>query len=183
MPQPRLSKKTVAEMKRTLDQIRGFKPAGSKPPRALLTDWRAWFKATHASLWEGHPTSFRANMSGHTWETISYHEARKLSKAEWATIQRIIRQQNLVCSMRNACMGFNCGMTVYAEGVPVYPGVPVEPELLLDITAKHLPGEGYAVPFNEAFAILSAYTHTPENAARLARNGLETPRDKGYYDY
>lgn len=151
----------------------------SKPPRALLdTDWKAWLKATDLSLWQDHRDPYSHNyVQRQGWSS----ECRALSGREWETIKRLIRQHGLVCSMRNACFGFGCGMDVFAGGEPIYPGIPITPEPLIHLTQKHLPG-GKA-RFDDAWPHFVVFTHTDENAALLARNGLEAPLEKSHYEY
>jgi hypothetical protein len=83
--------------------------------------------------------------------------------------------------MENTRFGFGCGMTVYLGGEPVYPGVPITPDPLLHLTQAHLPGG--KLKFEAAWPHFVVFTHTEANAALLAQNGLEKPREKSHYEY
>lgn len=159
--------------------ISDLKPPHTRPPRTLLaTDWCGWLTATHESIWELHCDPLSHN---HIAREGWYSEVRALSGREWHEIQKLIRTHGLICEMRNACFGFGCGMTVYADGDPIYPGIPIEPKFLINLTQRHLPG-GKA-RFEDAWPEFVRYTHTADNTVLLARNGLPAPREKSHYEY
>ncbi len=152
--------------------LRGGHEVPPPPPLELLdTDWEAWLRATHDSLWEWHKETRKPS-----WGT----EGRVLTEPEWAAIERLIREHGLACEMHNACFGFGCGMAVYVEPPALYPGVPNTPERVLYVTQKHF---GPGVRFDAGWAIFVQFTHTAENAVRLQRLGLPAPQAKSYYEY
>lgn len=154
-------------------------------PDQEIVEWHAWLQALWGELWE---TKHGERWSGMTRVPTQFRvETRRMTEDEWAQVQALILEHGIPCSMRNANMGFGCGMTLFTEvGPALYPGVPPEePKPLLDITKSHLPlspGED-RVLFAEGFRRFSVYTHSDENTACLADNGLPEPKPQGHYDY
>lgn len=139
--------------------------------------WRAWLNALHEALYQRHmdPRTRRP------W----YDTLRRMTADEWLQLQHIIREHELICSMRNANMGFGCGMTIYEPGEPVYPGVPIKPTILCDVTKDHLPlpvGKD-RTSFDDGWEAFSPFTHNDDNTARLKAEGLPEPKGKSHYDY
>lgn len=142
-----------------------------------LVDWRAWLRALHEAM-------YVKRMDPRTRRPW-YDERRRMTAEEWVQLQHLIREHELICSMRNANMGFGCGMTIFEPGEAIYPGVPIKPVVLCDVTKAHLPlaaGQDRTT-FDEGWEAFSPFTHSEANVERLKANGLQEPRDKGYYDY
>jgi hypothetical protein len=164
--------------------LRGGPDGPPDPPPAFREgeDPAAWLDALWASLWQTHRNQFSHNpIERRGWKS----EHRRMTVEEWFTVQSLIKTQGYVCSARNACMGFGCGMTVYAEADPVYPGVPLDPKVLIDITQNHLPmGPGQdRIRFDDAWDVFSPFTHSDSNKAKLKANRLPEARSKGHYEY
>ena len=150
-----------------------------------MTEWQQWLHDLWGELWE---TKHGTRWTGTYQESYPYKvETRRMTQDEWAQVQVLIQEHGIPCCIRNANMGFGCGLTLYTEqGPPLYPGVPPEPpKPLLDITKSHLPLSpgNDRVLFDEAWRRFSIYTHNEENAARLVVNGLPEQKNKSHYEY
>lgn len=193
MDEPDLKAALDVEALRKALSGRDHTPATAPPPLdGWREDWQGWLKALHASVWETH-IQHNVRHGPQRWSS----EARRLTPEEWATLQEVLRTHKPICELHNACMGFGCGMAVYAEPPRVYPGADVRPEFLLDVTKDHLPltvcdlrepGERGAdcrdrTFFEDGWRAFSPFTHHPDNARLLAAYGFESPKSKGYYDY
>ena len=112
-------------------------------------------------------------------------KGRRLTFEEWGRIKHLIREHNLICIPRNACMGFGCAITIYEESEPICVGVPPMPRRLIDITRSHVPSVvDYPGPtFDEAWAEFSPFTHTDENKRRAKWERLPRIREKTHYEY
>jgi hypothetical protein len=165
----------------------------------VTNDTREWLKALHTSIWT---TRAGYRDVGRRREPCTYHEeARRLTVAEWARLEAVLRDEAPIVDFVNSGFGFGCAMRVYDDPVdPVYPGVPQEvPPVLLVVDKNHLPLEGRTeevssrgrlkvVPadrtyFEDGWTSFSPYTHDPANVARLVAVGLPAPKSKGHYEY
>ena len=147
----------------------------------MISDSLTWLEDLHDDLWEKreyYDVSYRRRKS--------MVETRRMTPYEWIKVQGLIKEHGLVCSMRNACMGFGCAMTVYQPHIPVYPGVSRDPVMLIDITQNHLPEEllkSDRRDFFDAFEIFSVYTHNERNVKMLKAEGLPPAESRDHYDY
>jgi hypothetical protein len=144
---------------------------------------RDWLEALSKSLWK----RIYFNPVPRVGPDSMLEEARHLTGDEWVKLQDIIQRNDLICELQTTGWGFYVGMALYWENPPVYPGVPVQLDLLIFISAKHLPEDlipsGPRLHFRAGWDAFSPFTHSDENAQRLVSVGRPKPREQAYYDY
>jgi hypothetical protein len=168
-----------ASVAAAINQIRGSQ--STRDPILTMPDlgvaWKAWLRALQESLWiDRVDPRLRRKWS---------QERRRMTVEEWLQVQQLIWEHDLICSMRNACMGFGCGMAIYEATPPAYPGVPIDPEFVLFVTQEHLPlpEDRDSTHFKDGWEAFSPFTHSDENTKALKANELPEPKPKVHYEY
>lgn len=109
-----------------------------------------------------------------------WREVRHLSQEEWETIQRIVTEYELPCSLRHTAYGFD--FLVYSHGM-------VEgenPQCILGIDNGQFPFKSAHKGFagqEETLEVLSVLTHTPRNAELLRWYGFRALESAESYAY
>jgi len=163
------------EMTRILREMRGE----PKEPGQGSIDQLAgsqWLRALDAQVWQEHQgRSHRGG--GRKYRTVY----RKLTETEWDRVRFLIDEEGYLTMMAVMGFGFTCGMLVMEHPEPVYPGVPLEPKLVLALESGHLPQEEDR--FEAGWRAFSPFTHNARNARWLEQYGMEKPQPKGHYEY
>jgi len=157
-----------------------------KDLQVLGDDWKGWLRKVGVEIRGQKPQRTRkGKVVCPGSDTPAFGGGRRLTFDEWGRIQHLIRKHDLICVPRNACMGFGCAITVYEESEPVYPGVPPQPERLIDITQDQLPGasEEYGPRFKEAWEMFAPFIERDGNKERAKQEGLGDILDASHYDY
>ena len=118
-----------------------------------------------------------------------------LETEEFERILRLIEEYDLLTSMVSVGMFGGYGMEIYEEQSDHVQ----KPRFLFRVHEENIPPPtrlariGGEVPewperrpgcgLEHAWEVFSKYTHSPENAAKLAFYGMDPPRGRAYYDY
>lgn len=153
----------------------------------LADDERAWLKELHAELWPE-----QAKKKG---PVIAIDALRPLTTLEFTRLSDLITTRGLVTSMFSSNMFGGYGMDVY-EHEP-FPGT--GPVFLLRLVEDNHPDphplqiseEGYkkhirrggGVGRDDAWESFSRFTHSKQNREWLTQYRMESPFDRGHYDY
>lgn len=125
-----------------------------------------------------------------------YREKRALTREEWAFVLEAIRSGMPATIVGHGWFS-GIALAVYEPHVPVYPGVPAEPECVLLVAYNQVPGNDpnangayQKVPLGverdqhgSVWRLFSAVVGTPENLAALDREKLPRPKGRGAYQY
>lgn len=155
------------------------KPRQQKPQSPVLSEPdRAFLKGLDSALWS------RQKQNG-----IVLESDKKLTKAEWDRVGKIIVKSQLVCEMFTKGMFGGYGMDVYEQPAPTYPGVPLEPVFLLRLIEDNLPAPKNAKPktpgcgLDYAWNAFSKFTHSEQNKAWLKEYNLAPSEGQSSYWY
>lgn len=131
-------------------------------------------KALKDDLWKW---SWQIRSYGRHTEKVKYWEAsREITAEEFFAVMDAIEEHNLVCTVRNAEMGFGVALDIFIP--QSYPGTP--PVHVFVITNHHF---GERARFEDGWKEFFPLVSTEENQRKMAFCGFEPLRDKGYYDY
>jgi hypothetical protein len=124
-----------------------------------------------------------------------YTETRPLTEEEWKTVREAI-QLGCPATIFSHGYGFTFSLGVYEPTTPLFPGVPVEPRLLILIAANQYPGnapnknrddQGLSCSADGksggVFEVFEKICNTPENLDRLRAEGIEPPQNRSRYQY
>jgi hypothetical protein len=139
----------------------------------------------------------------HTWKPATswrdfgtYTELRALNEGEWRLIELAVSKGYPATIHPHGWIS-GVALVVYEPGVPIYPGIDIEPIPVIQVTSAQVPGNSPKKRHDEqryspsverptpdgTWAIFTKLCNTEANLAVCKREGIQPPQPIGRYQY